>query len=107
MIYGLAKAVISNGHPLGLPLNQTTIADELKKGGYATHSVGKWDLGMYKWEYAPTYRGFDSFYGYYDGSENYFNHSVKAVELTEDKKENVSMCGVGFRNNTELVINKL
>ena len=84
---GLAKAVISNGHPLGLPLNQTTIAGELKKVGYTTHSVGKWDLGMHKWECAPTYRGFDSFYGYYDGSEDYFNHSVKAVELTEDKKK--------------------
>ena len=103
---GLAKAVISNGHPFGLPLNQTTIADELKKGGYATHIVGKWDLGMHKWNYTPTYRGFDSFYGYYDGSEDYFNHSVKAVEFTGDRKEKVSMFGVDFRNNTEAVMNK-
>ena len=58
---GLARAVISDGHPLGMPLNQTTIANELKRGGYATHCVGKWDFGMHKWEYTPTYRGFDSF----------------------------------------------
>ena len=39
---GLEKVVMaSNGHPLGMPLNQTTIADELKRGGYATHCVGK------------------------------------------------------------------
>ena len=41
---GLAHTVISNGRPFGMPLNQTTIANELKKGGYSTHSVGKWDL---------------------------------------------------------------
>jgi len=29
---GLDKVVIGDGHPLGMPLNQTTIADELKKG---------------------------------------------------------------------------
>ena len=34
---GLARAVIMNGRPFGVPLTQTTIADELKKGGYGTH----------------------------------------------------------------------
>ena len=38
---GLAKTVISNGRPFGVPLTQSTIADELKKGGYGTHYVGK------------------------------------------------------------------
>ena len=86
---GLARAVISNGHPFGMPLNQTTIADELKKGGYATHAVGKWDLGMHKWEYTPTYRGFDSFYGYYDAAEDYFTHRAgakKAIDFRNDTK---------------------
>ena len=72
---GLAKSVISDGRPYGLPLNQTTIANELKKGGYSTHCVGKWDLGMHKWEYTPTYRGFDTFYGYYNSWEDYFLHT--------------------------------
>ena len=67
---GLDRRVIENGRPFGLPLNQTTIANELKKGGYSTHCVGKWHLGMMKWEYTPTYRGFDTFYGYYDGAED-------------------------------------
>ena len=48
---GLERVVIADGHPLDMPLYQTTIADELKRGGYATHCVGKWDLGMQKWEY--------------------------------------------------------
>ena len=89
---GLARQVITNGHPFGLPLNQTTIANELKKGGYATHSIGKWDLGMHKWEYTPTYRGFDTFYGYYDADEDYYTHSVGPFEHALD-----------FRNNTKPV----
>ena len=89
---GLARTVISNGRPFGMPLNQTTIANELKKGGYSTHYVGKWDLGMYKWEYTPTYRGFDSFYGYYNAGEDYFTHEVAKF--------------VDFRNDTEPVTDK-
>ena len=71
---GLANGVLKSCRPYGMPLNQTTLADELKKGGYATHIVGKWHLGMYKWEYTPTHRGFDSFYGYYGGAEDYYYH---------------------------------
>jgi arylsulfatase A-like enzyme len=46
----------------GLSLKETTIADRLKKLGYATCAVGKWHLGV-KPEYRPTARGFDEFYG--------------------------------------------
>ena len=93
---GLASDVIHPGRPYGLLLNQTTLANELKKGGYATHIVGKWHLGMCKWEYTPTYRGFDSFYGYYNGAEDYFKH-----DRSEGKYH-----GIDFRNNTEPVTNK-
>ena len=89
---GLARKVITNGHPYGMPLNQTTIAAELKRGGYSTHSVGKWDLGMHKWEYTPTYRGFDSFYGYYNADEDYFTHYAGR--------------GLDLRNNTTPVTDK-
>ncbi len=40
-----------------LPLEETTIAEELKKLGYATASIGKWHLGGK--EFYPTHQGFD------------------------------------------------
>ena len=106
----LERKVISNGQPFGMPLNQTTIADELKKGGYATHYVGKWGLGMHKWEYTPTYRGFDSFYGFYNNAEDYFTHSVPASPdyLTRDNfvPSNPNYYGLDFRNDTRPVRDK-
>ncbi|XP_065178011.1 arylsulfatase B-like [Sycon ciliatum] len=72
---GLDGPVIGNGHAYGLPLNHTTIGDAFKTGGYSTHAIGKWDLGMYNWESTPTYRGFDTFLGFYNAAEEYFTHT--------------------------------
>ena len=38
--------------------------------------VGKWHLGMYNNASTPIRRGFDHFYGYYNGYEDYWTHSV-------------------------------
>jgi arylsulfatase A-like enzyme len=46
----------------GLPLNETTTAEALKKLGYATMALGKWHLGQ-RDIYLPTSRGFDEYLG--------------------------------------------
>ncbi|KAH6921879.1 hypothetical protein HPB50_005755 [Hyalomma asiaticum] len=48
----------------------------LKRLGYSTHIIGKWHLGYSSVEYTPTWRGFDTFFGYYNGASYYFNHTL-------------------------------
>lgn len=48
-----------------LPLNETTLAQELKSAGYQTYMVGKWHLGYSTDAHLPPNRGFDSYYGTY------------------------------------------
>lgn len=60
---------------VGMPLNEITLADVLKKEGYTTGAFGKWHLGLTK-EYHPCSRGFDEFYGFLGhGAHDYFDYS--------------------------------
>ena len=43
----------------------------------ATHALGKWDVGFMQKECSPTYRGFDTFFGYYMACEaDYWYHGA-------------------------------
>lgn len=57
-----------------VPLAVTMLPEVLQKYGYRTHAIGKWHLGFRLKEYTPTYRGFDTFVGYYNSMEDYFTH---------------------------------
>ena len=48
-------------------------AQALQQRGYSTHAVGKWHLGYCAWQYTPTRRGFDSFFGFYTHGEDYYD----------------------------------
>ncbi|KAH9499682.1 hypothetical protein Btru_074420 [Bulinus truncatus] len=70
---GTQHLVILNNQPVCVPLSRKFLPQVLKANGYVTHMVGKWHLGFCQWECTPTYRGFDSFYGYYNADEDYFS----------------------------------
>ena len=46
----------------GIPEGEITVADLLKKAGYATACIGKWHLGHLP-RYLPTRHGFDGYFG--------------------------------------------
>ena len=34
----------------------------------------KWHIGYHTWEHTPTFRGFNSYLGYYNGGQDYYSH---------------------------------
>ena len=79
----------------GLGLNETTMAEMLKRNGYATHGIGKWHCGMFTWAHTPAQRGFDSFLGLYLGSQRYFTHRNHYYKGSYDHEEGF----IDFREN--------
>ena len=60
----------------GMPVSEVTVADLLKKQGYATAVIGKWHVGLEP-EYRPLQRGFDEFYGFLGhGAHDYFKLEI-------------------------------
>jgi len=46
-----------------------------EEGGYETVAIGKWHCGAILKQHTPTYRGFDTFFGYYHAAtESYWYH---------------------------------
>jgi arylsulfatase A-like enzyme len=74
MRHGLQVGVVRPWAQYGLPLEERTLPQALKEGGYETAIVGKWHLGTYQPGYLPLKRGFDHQYGHYNGAIDYFKH---------------------------------
>lgn len=60
----------------GIPRNMTGIAQVMKQGGYQTHFVGKWDVGMATPRHTPHGRGFDTSLSYFYHTNDYWNFTV-------------------------------
>lgn len=71
---------------VGLPLDQVTIADALKRTGYVTAAVGKWHLGAHP-SFHPNRRGFDTYFGVLGGGHQYFNHNSFKTDPQKAKQE--------------------
>ena len=77
----------------GLDPKEVTLAARLKSLGYATGMFGKWHLG-FKPELQPTARGFDEFFGFLSGANNYMpgqrdsrrNPIMRGKESVEEKE---------------------
>jgi arylsulfatase A-like enzyme len=67
-----------NNKDMGLPLTEITLAQTLKKAGYATGMVGKWHMGMND-RYMPTQRGFDEYFGFLFGANLYIDPNKPGV----------------------------
>lgn len=92
--YGLQSNVYSPPEE-GLPLHLTLLPQHLKTLGYRNHMVGKWHLGYSSWNHTPTMRGFDSFFGYLSGTQDYYSHVYDFR----------GVCGFDFWFNREVLWN--
>ena len=69
-IYQTARPVVT----WGLDVADRTVANELRERGYQAHAIGKWHMGHAWYDYLPTYRGFQSFFGFWS-NQDYYNHT--------------------------------
>lgn len=69
-------ALIRGNAKLDLRPEDVTVAEVLKRDGYATGMIGKWGLGKEGSTGSPNRQGFDHFFGYTDQSHahNYYPH---------------------------------
>jgi arylsulfatase A-like enzyme len=68
------------GNEMGLPLDETTLADALRPLGYRNLIVGKWHQGLAD-RFHPLRRGFDRFYGFRGGSRSYLRMNNPKLPL--------------------------
>lgn len=77
--------------PTGLSLDRTILPSKLRKLGYDTHLVGKWDLGFCNEAYTPTRRGFDSFFGYWGQEEDHYTKELYGVKDWKSDLDNAEI----------------
>ncbi|KOB68691.1 Arylsulfatase B, partial [Operophtera brumata] len=81
MRMGTQGESIGGAEDRGVPVSEKLLPSYLKDLGYATHLVGKWQLGKSRECFLPTYRGFDTFYGFLGSSIDYYTYNRVEVNM--------------------------
>lgn len=78
----MGHAYIRGNSREGLRAKDTTLAERLSKGGYATGMFGKWGLGEVGSAGMPQLKGFDEFFGYINQrhAHHYFTDSLYEIK---------------------------
>jgi arylsulfatase A-like enzyme len=84
---------------MGLPLDEQTLAEALKKKGYVSGIIGKWDLGAHDTLH-PCSRGFDYFFGHLGGGHDYFPENLTITNSHDAVNEGQSYKTWILRNHT-------
>jgi arylsulfatase A-like enzyme len=83
--YSAGFGLQGNGEAVtGIPRECTTLAEYLKRGGYATQAIGKWHLG-YTPDQTPMARGFDNFFGQLSGGGHFFPFSEGGAKWNAER----------------------
>merc|ERR1719295_1015302 len=64
----------------GIPIGQPTVANWLRDyGAYHTYGVGKWQVGYANTQLTPRAKGFEHFYGFYQGAIDYVTKTYNDI----------------------------
>jgi arylsulfatase A-like enzyme len=72
-------------NPYGIDEQHVTLPQKLKEYNYTNYYIGKWHLGHAKKNYTATRKGFDYFYGIYNGMAH---HEEQRMDRFYDLREN-------------------
>jgi arylsulfatase A-like enzyme len=70
------------GRDVGMPAEETTIAEVAKQANYQTAMIGKWHVGDGVGRH-PLDQGFDSFFGFLGGATSYYPDGTKGLVTTD------------------------
>ncbi|MFT5465375.1 MAG: arylsulfatase A-like enzyme [Verrucomicrobiales bacterium] len=59
-----------------IALSEKTFGDYFRQAGYATALIGKWHNGLYCQDHLPHRRGFDLFFGFPNGGQDYWKWNL-------------------------------
>ncbi|XP_049956680.1 arylsulfatase B-like [Schistocerca serialis cubense] len=97
---GMQGYPLMAAEPRGMPEGKI-LPQYLKDLGYVTRAVGKWHLGYYRKQMTPTFRGFDSHFGYYGGFVSYYDY------ILQDVYNGTPYSGFGLRRNLSVAWDKV